>query len=213
MKKIIVIAAALLLLGFQASAQLVVGGGYAFSSEKTTGVDGTTPFHGFYLGANYRLPLGAGFGLAPGLYASFMFHNETADGGSSIIGYNAIGSDREFALNVPVKLTYTLDLGHDRAVFAFVGPIFQLGITNMTTASRSGNLGIINVHVGDKVNNYDADNGTMNRFNIYLGGGVGVQLGDIIFHMSYDHSLLDIDKSTKYVTSRGGFKLGVGLGF
>ena len=84
---------------------------------------------------------------------------------------------------------------------------------NITIASRSGNLGIINVHVGDKVNNYDADNGTMNRFNIYLGGGVGVQLGDIIFHMSYDHSLLDIDKSTKHVTSRGGFKLGVGLGF
>ena len=82
-----------------------------------------------------------------------------------------------------------------------------------STYNKRIDAGPIHINEGEAYDHYNADNGDMNRFNIYLGGGVGVQLGDIIFHMSYDHSLLDIDKSTKHVTSRGGFKLGVGLGF
>lgn len=211
MKKFFVMAAALLLLGFQANAQLIGGAGYIYSSEKTSGVDGTTPFHGFYAGASYKLDLGKGFGVAPGLYASFLLHNENANDGGAKANYNVDGNDREFALNVPVKLTYTLDLGNDRAVFAYAGPVFQLGLTNTTTVTGSVSVLGLNLSGGSKVDNYEKD--YMNRFNIYLGGGIGFQLGDLLFHLGYDHSLLDIDKSTNYVTSRGQFKLGVGIEF
>ncbi|MBR4740458.1 MAG: hypothetical protein IK074_04780 [Bacteroidales bacterium] len=215
MKKSIILAAILLLLGLQANAQIIGGFGYIYSSEKSletaTGKSSTTPFHGFYLGASYNIHLVAGLGVAPGLYASFMLHKENAAGGSSKIGYNINGYRREFALNVPVNFNYAIELGNDRSVFAYAGPVFQLGLTNTTSVSGSANVGGINVSDGESVNNFEK--GYVNRFNIFLGGGLGLQLGDILIHVGYDHSLLDFDKDSNLVTSRGQLKVGVGIEF
>lgn len=213
MKRIIglTLAAILLLMGTRAQAQIVAGAGYLYSSEKTTSIDGTTPYHGFYLGASYNIALGSGFGVAPGLYASFLLHNVNSNAGSAKTGYNVDGNDREFALNVPVRVTYNYDLGGGRSIFAFAGPAFQLGLTNSTTVTGSVSVLGLNLSGGSKVDNYEK--GYMNRFNIYLGGGVGVQLGDILIHLGYDHSLLDIDTANNFVTSRGVLKVGVGIEF
>ena len=215
MKKSIVVAAILLLLGIQANAQVIAGAGYIYSSEKSSPKNGgnsvTTPYHGFYIGASYNLHLVAGLGVAPGLYASFLTHKENAAGGGARIGYNINGYYREFALNLPVNLNYAIELGHDKSIFAYAGPVFQLGLTNTTTVNGSANIGGINFSDGQKEDNYAK--GYANRFNIYLGGGLGVQFGDILVHAGYDHSLLDIDTDTNYVTSRGQLKIGFALSF
>lgn len=213
MKKSIILAAILLLIGFQAKAQVIGGAGYLYSSEKTSGVDGTTPYHGAFVGASYNIALGSGFGVAPGLYASVLLHNVRAEAGSSKVGYNVAGSNREVALNVPVRANYSLDFGHDKSLLIYAGPIFQVGLLNTTTVTGSVSFLGLNYSDGDQVNNYDPKNGTVNRFNIYLGGGVGIQLGDFIIHVGYDHSLLDVDKLDNYVTSRGLLKIGFGLAF
>ena len=167
MKKIIasVLAASLLLLGMQAHAQLIGGAGYIYSSEKTTNIDGSTPYHGAFLGASYNIPVVAGLGVAPGLYASVLLHNEGADGGSSKVGYNIAGSDREVAVNVPIHITYSLNLGKVGLV-AYAGPMFQVGLINTTTVTGSVSLLGFTYSDGGQVNNYDSEKGTMNRFNI-----------------------------------------------
>ena len=213
MKKFFFLAVASLFLSISAGAQLVGGAGYIYSSEKTTGIDGTHPFHGFFVGASYNFPLVSGLGVAPGLYATVLLHNDNTAAGSVKVGYNVMGSDREISLKLPVNLTYRLDLGHDRGIIAYAGPVFQLGVTNSTSVSGSVNFLGFTYGNGDSVNNYDTKKGSMNRFNVYLGGGVGVQLGDMIFHLGYDHSLMDIDKSTNYVTSRGQLIVGLALEF
>ena len=211
MKKSIVVAAILLLLGLQANAQVIPGAGYIYSSEKTKGVDGYTPYHGFFIGASYNIHLVAGLGVAPGLYASYLRHKENAAGGSSRMGYNLNGYYREFALNLPVNLNYSIELGNDKAVFAYAGPVFQLGITNTTTVNGSATIAGITVSDGESINNYEK--GYANRFNIYLGAGIGFQIGDVLFHVGYDRSMLDIDTDKNSVTYRNQLKVGFGLEF
>ena len=211
MKKSIVVAAILLLLGLQANAQVLAGAGYIYSSEKTSNVDGKIPYHGFYLGASYNLHLVAGLGVAPGLYASFLTHKENAAGGSSRTGFNINGYYREFALNLPVNLNYVIDLGGDKSIFAYAGPVFQMGITNTTSVSGSASIGGINFSDGETVDNYAKK--YANRFNIYLGAGLGMQIGDVLFHVGYDRSMLDIDTDTNAVTARNQLKIGFDFSF
>jgi len=213
MKKIIVLA--LLLVGIQANAQFIGSAGYIYSSEKTTeksnGNSEAVPFHGFFVGGSYNIQLGKGFGFAPGLYATYLIHNENADEGGRVLGYSLDGNKRQFSLNLPLKLTYSLDFGNDKGLIAYAGPIFQMGITNTTSLSGSASILGFSRSFSGKVDNFEE--GLMNRFNIFLGGGVGVQLGDIIFHIGYDHSLLDVDKADNSITSRGQLKVGVGIDF
>lgn len=205
--------AALFLLGTQSHAQVIVGAGYLFASEKTSGIEGTTPYHGFYLGAGYNVHLVKGLSVMPGLYVNFLAHSESADAGSAKGGVFLMGTAREFALDLPIKFKYAFNLGNERSIFAFAGPVFQLGLSNTTTLNGSVNVGPIHYGGGEKVNNYDSENGTANRFNIYLGGGLGVQLGDIIFLAGYDHNLLDVDKVNGYTTGRNQLKVGICLDF
>ena len=62
-------------------------------------------------------------------------------------------------------------------------------------------------------NHYDAENGDMNRFNIYLGGGLGFQVGDLLFTVGYDHNLLNIDKTDGVTTNRNQIKAGINFAF
>lgn len=221
MKKSIVVAAILLLLGLQANAQIIPGAGYIYSSEKTKGVDGSTPYHGFFIGASYNFHIVAGLGVAPGLYASFLTHKKNDVKGSSKIGYNLNYYLREFALNVPINLNYVIEFGHDKAIFAYAGPVFQLGITNTTSVNGSATSGGINLSDGTSWDNYSKGyaggywpvTSYPNRFNIYLGGGLGFQMGDILIHVGYDRSLMNIDRETNDVISRGQLKIGFGLEF
>ena len=221
MKKLAILILALLFVGIEANAQVVAGAGYIYSSEKTKGVDGSTPYHGFFLGASYNIHLVAGLGVAPGLYASFLTHKENDAQGSSKIGYNLNYYLREFALNVPINLNYVIEFGHDKAIFAYAGPVFQLGITNTTSVNGSATSGGINLSDGTSWDNYSKGyaggywpvTSYPNRFNIYLGGGLGFQMGDILIHVGYDRSLMNIDRETNDVISRGQLKIGFALAF
>ncbi len=46
-----------------------------------------------------------------------------------------------------------------------------------------------------------------------MGGGLGFQMGDILIHVGYDRSLMNIDRETNDVISRGQLKIGFGLEF
>ena len=52
-----------------------------------------------------------------------------------------------------------------------------------------------------------------NRFNMLLGGGVGVQIGDFQIIFGYDHSVLNYSKLADERASRSQFKLGIGIEF
>ena len=218
MRKIItsILLTALLVLCGQARAQIVPGAGYLYSSEVSVSGDSKSDpdvFNGFYVGASYKISLDGGFYVAPGLYANMLLHNESAVKGSSKAGLAVQGTYREVALNVPINLAYMYELNDNVSVMAFAGPVVQFGLISKTTVSGTANVDIFGLKFsytdGKEVNYYDSEDGSRNRFNVYLGGGVGVQVGDLLFTLGYDHNLLDIDRYDNIKTNRNQIKVGV----
>lgn len=223
MKKILtsVLAASLMLLGTQAYAQLVVGAGYLHNIEnyKTTeGKSYADPVHlnGFYVGASYNIELGSYFGVAPGFYVDMLFQSKNKADGGTIAGVLLSGSVAynytEVALNVPVNFTFKIPVGDNADFFAFAGPTFQYGVMARSTFHSAANIGPIHFSDGEVYNHY-GDKGDSKPFNILLGGGVGVEVGDIQFLIGYDHSLLNSDKSGNIVTGRHQIKAGINFAF
>lgn len=220
MKKIIasVFAATLLLMGTEAFAQLVPGAGYLFSSElgksEKTSEQEAYKLNGFYVGASYNIPLVAGLGVAPGLYADMLFYNgEVKNVYAQAISTSVSQHYTELALNLPVNLNYRFEISDNASIYAFAGPVFQVGLVARSTYNGKIDIGPIHINEGDDYNHYDAEKGDTNRFNIYLGGGIGFQVGDLLFTVGYDHNLLNIDRTEGWKTNRNQIKAGINFAF
>lgn len=225
MKKIVasIFAASLLLLGTQAYAQWIPGAGYLHVIENTKNTsDGKTvgdPFHtnGFYVGVSYNFKLGQYFGIAPGFYLDVLMHGQNNASGISIYGIPVSATSNyhytEVALNVPVNFSFKYEFSDNGAFFVFAGPTFQYGV--MARSTFSSNVSIPYIHVNDKgaYNHYDAKDGDTNPFNILLGGGVGVQMGDIQFLVGYDHTLLNCSKVQNIHIGAHQIKAGINFEF
>ena len=221
MKKVLLIVASLLI-GMQAHAQLVVGAGYLHNIENTKSKEGkaigdASHLNGFYLGASYNLAFGQHFGVAPGLYLDMLFQSKNVYEGSPISGIPVAGSASanytEMALNLPVNLTCQFEVGSNATFFAFAGPTFQLGLMARSTFHTAVSIGPFHYSGGDSKNHYGDKEGDTNRFNLLLGGGLGVQVGDLQFLVGYDHTLLNASKLENVITGRHQIKAGVNFAF
>lgn len=232
MKKIfaIVLSAAALLLGTQAYAQLSVGAGWLNSTESVKSGNNdpsNTNLNGFYVGGQYNLPIVAGLGVAPGLYVSGIFAKVNNSDSAYGISGSTNASSREFDLNVPVNVNYSFEIGRDFKVFVYAGPVFQLGIVSKASYEASLSAGGLGLSTGKyTTDNYSGktfnakneevgqhDGGYQNPFNIYVGGGAGIQSGAFQVIIGYDHSLLNFSKNSNETASRSQIKLGVGYAF
>ena len=213
MKKLIAIAAAIVLFGTQAFAQLSVGAGYLNSTEtsKTQTNDGvkkeSQDLNGFYAGANYTLGLDGlveGLAITPGAYAAMLFGVDKNDSNTKYT---------DLSVNIPVNISYGYNLTSDFKLLAFAGPIFQIGVINKTTTKNSNQTTTTNWYEEQKVG---AELGGIDvtlikvpareRFNILLGGGLGFEVNEqISVLVGYNHSLMNywkIDDKTKYRRSQ-----------
>ena len=215
MKKLFttVLAASLMLVATNAFAQLSGGAGYINATDKSTYTDSKgnkttteTPLNGFYVGAQYDMPVPAvsGLGVEAGLYANFLFGSKHYDG---LFGLGA-GTDKysEINLNVPVHATFGFSLAGDTNVFAYAGPTFQLGLKSTGTYILDSDKSSKTV-----TDNYaDPDR---NRFNLLIGGGIGAQVSGIRITVGVDQSLLNYLTADGYTGSRFQLKIGVGYAF
>lgn len=217
-------------MGTQAYAQLSVGAGWLNSTEtvKSGNSDPSkTNLNGFYVGGQYNLPIVSGLGVAPGLYVSGIFAKANNSDSAYGISGSANASSREFDLNVPVNVNYAFEIGRDFKVFVYAGPVFQLGIVSKASYEASLSAGGLGLSTGKyTTDNYSGktfnakneevgqhDGGYQNPFNIYLGGGAGIQSGAFQVIIGYDHSLLNFSKNSNETASRSQIKLGVGYAF
>lgn len=230
MKKIfaIVLGAALMLSATNAFAQLSVGAGWLNSTESVKNNNPyNTNLNGFYVGGQYNLPIVSGLGIAPGLYVSGIFAKVNNSDSAYGLSGSANVSSREFDLNVPVNVNYAFEIGRDFKVFVYAGPVFQLGIVSKASYEASLSAGGLGLSTGKyTTDNYSGktynakneevgqhDGGYQNPFNIYVGGGAGIQSGAFQVIIGYDHSLLNFSKNSNETASRSQIKLGVGYAF
>ena len=168
-----------MLAGFNANAQVSLGAGF-LNSKSITKIESSTAnavMNGFYVGADYCMPIVGGLSMTPGLYYSYSTASDAAAIGSII---SAKGTTSEMYIGVPVNFSYTLNFSDAVKGFVFAGPTFNLGLTSNT--KYSGN--IAGFSAGKTVDYYkDSDYG---RFEVMLGGGVGLEVSCIRLTVGYD---------------------------
>ena len=191
------LAAAALLAGVEAQAQMSVGAGYLNITQSfdNTSANG----NGAYAGFSFNIPLAGGFGIAPGVYYTFSNYKQDAAWGL------LKGSTTEHAINVPLNLNFGYNLARDMRAFIFGGPTFQYGLSSKTKTDLAGAATVD----GD---NY-ADDGTQ-RFVVYAGGGLGMDIANTFqVTVGYDHSVTNMIKSDSHKVGRGLLKIGAAMLF
>ena len=206
MKKIIVIAAALLL-GFQAKAQIIADAGFAVAFENTRndlGYYHPSTMYGVFAGANYYYNLDSivdGLAVLPGANLSVL------------IGRHWDLSDvrvRELALNIPLQASYTYEINEKVKVFGQTGPTLQFALAHKVRDSRGTTYSLLN-----KSNLFGE---VRKPFNIYWGFAAGVEINDMLrIDVGFDLGLLNLNKRIEHSTinkiSRNFLHIGVGYLF
>lgn len=200
MKKIIctLLAAAALLAGVKANAQISAGAGY-LNITQTLGKTSSNG-NGAYAGLSFNIPIAGGLAVAPGVYYSLASYKTEA-----VLGL-VQGTTTEHAINVPLNFNYGFNLARDMRAFVFAGPTFQYGLSSKT---KSDIVGTIETK---PVDNYSGDD--INRFVVYAGGGLGMDIANKFqVTVGYDHSVTNMINSDDTKASRGLIKIGAALLF
>lgn len=207
--KIIAVAASGLLLTLDLSAKNGVEVGYLNSTYRSKPASGevtkSDPMSGFYVSLVKDMRLFAGLSIQPGLYYSYLNTSEKEE----IPAFNLSSSYTEHALNLPIHIKYTFDIVPAFGVYVFAGPTLSLGLAANTKISFTGEAlnstmtfdATYNSYTGKiksenipeetlgQINQY-LPQSQMNRFDVLMGGGVGINL-------------------VKFVTVKGGFDYGL----
>ena len=193
----VLLAAAALLAGVNANAQVSLGAGYlnitqSFGSSNANG-------NGAYAGVSFNIPIAGGLAIAPGVYYSLANYKSEA-----VLGL-VKGTTTEHAINVPLNLNFGYNLARDMRAFIFGGPTFQYGIASQTKQDLAG-------AVNTTTDNYKSDYNQ--RFVIYAGGGLGMDIANKFqVTVGYDHTVTNMVKSDDVKVGRGLIKIGAAMLF
>lgn len=224
--------AILILAGQKASAQLGIHAGYSrpdYVLHFTDLIENQRiGSNGMYAGADYDINLVGGLSLQPGLFWSFEYAQKSL--------YQVLKvSLNDHRLTVPVHLKYSFDVTDSFRIFAFGGPKFSMGLVSQAAIGLgldlfdakvkydlySGRLNVNSSQVTEKIEDlldYEFENGVaLNRFDIQLGIGLGVQFMEHFeIKAGYDWGMLNlvrIDLTQNDSYKKDFFYVGVGYRF
>ena len=212
MKKILttLLAASMMLAGTSVFAQnLAVEAGFGLSSTRFNYTLGSTTadLYGGTLGLSYEIPVVEGtIGFAPGIQVGYF------TGGDVNLPFNlGKASFNESYLAVPLDLNLHLPISEDMKFLIVAGPTLDLGLTSRAKLQdTSAEYDIYDGALGDMTK--------YNRFDVLIGGGLGLDVMDAVrFTVRYDYGL--INRNGGNLTSgflkvhRSQLKLGVGFLF
>lgn len=201
MKKMIksaVLLTAMVFISASAFSQMSVNVGYANTKTNESDAD---PMNGITAGVGYDFNIQGNISILYGLNYSY-FRNKSDE----VFGIYTVESGHY--LDIPVQLAYGLPLGENLKVLAFAGPKFVLGLAGGVKTEGDGEI------VPD-INYYDGDNSLLNRFDIQVGLGAGVQVSQFLIKAGYDIGMLNLN-ATEFEAldhKRNQFYVTVGYAF
>ena len=157
-----------------------------------------TPYRVIRLGGNVEFPLKYNFGIETGLNYNYSFGDKTqylgnkiSDGSDDYSDYDALDtinySYKNHSLNIPLHITYTLPVFWGLKLFGYAGPSFRIGLKEPVKVESAKNL-----YAQDE--EYDAYTNKLNRFDIQLGVGGGIQWKSYRVKSGYDWGILNASK-------------------
>lgn len=187
--------------------------GYNNPVRTGTGISSTF-FNGIRLGGTGEYDLKNNFSLLTGVLYNFVYSDK-------IQGYpnsaNVTYTTQGHFLDVPVRLIYTYPLSKKLKFFGFAGPNLNIGlfqnlkITSTQTYSTTDPLYIqprsINVYTGS-----DQDY-QLNRLNLQIGLGGGVQWKKFSLKSGYDFGLNNLNRLDTGSMHQGGWYVTLGISF
>ena len=203
MKKIVTIlsAALVLLASAPAFAQGSFAAGYLSSTEVVkSGSTSTqkTPMNGFYAGIGYTVPVAGGLNFTPGVYYGFAMKNNVA----SIFGLKIDGGkQQDHFVNVPLHFSFGFGTTRDLRLFVYGGPSVSFAIASKIISGST---------------TYDrlSDNDSLKRFDVMLGGGIGLELMETFrLTVGYDYGMLNRYNSNNYTVKRNQLTAGAAIIF
>lgn len=215
MKKIILTLALVAAAATSAMAQFSVGAGYLNQTTTSKYTSGSSTSKtsvasdGFYVGADAAYNLGYGVSVVPGIYYGYLT-NKNADSFSSLASYDVTTKNHYIA--VPVNFKYGIGLGDMLNAFVYAGPQFEFGLSSKTTSTGT----VAGQSSSTTVDNY-GDNSNLNRFNISLGAGIGVDVAEMVrVNFGYHYGLLNMykgDNSSNYKINNSYWSVGAAFLF
>lgn len=169
--------------------------GYTNPDRFGSGVSSTF-FNGGKLGGTAEFSLKNNFSLLTGALYNFVYSNKLQSYPSAAeVKYESFGH----SLDIPIRLTYTYPLSKSLKVFGFAGPNLNIGlfqnmkITSTQTYSSSNLLYVqprsIDIYGSDP--NYQ-----LNRLNLQIGVGGGVQWNKYQLKAGYDFGITNLNKTS-----------------
>ena len=176
MKKFLtaILAAAMMFIATDAFAQLHVGFGYTNSAEnfKLENIKSTSNYNGFFLGGGFDMHLYKGLSIDPGFYYSFLTNGEKIN-------------FQEHMVEIPVDVKYSFDILSVMKLFAYAGPTFQFQVAQKASAKEGG------LEFESTKSPED-----FSKFDVLLGGGIGVDVLDMIrVNVGYRYGLVNLNKT------------------
>ena len=187
-----VIALTILSVNAYSQSRLNITAGYLKSDNSTSAlgiVSLSSHDNGFYVGIGSESPVNS---IRDFYIESQILYSYLGDKSGST-------SEAFHMLNIPIRAKYKLYLGNQFGIFAYGGPVFSVGLAaNETAGSYSYSL-------------YGND-GIMNRFDLKLGVGGGIELGHrLAFRVGYDWGLLNMSRVNNVNMNISLFHAGVAV--
>jgi len=214
MKKTLSILAitALMLVSGNAFAQVHIGAGYVNSADRFKTASSSEAdvnySNGAYGGLGFTLPLVGDLSVTPGIYYTYLASRTAVSYASGFV--TAAGNTKEHYINVPISFEYGAEILPNFRLFFFGGPTLSVGLASKTTFSAS----VLGFSANSTVDNY-ADNSNYGRWDVMLGGGMGVDLARRLrMTVGYDFGMLNrYTASSNYTRHRNQLHAGVALLF
>jgi len=200
MKKFITIltAAVMLFSGTSAFAQkMSFGIGYENSTAMSKISKDADPVkastNGFFAGFGYTLPVTGEVNFTPGLYYEYLSDGEVST-----------GKTIEQYISVPLDFSFGADVASGVRCFVYAGPSLRMGLSSVTKLDVLGATTTLDAYDGD----------LYGRFDVMVGGGVAVELMDMIrVNAGYDYGLLNRYTGNAEGVSQHNSRITVGVSY
>lgn len=190
--KAILLISILTITSLSISAQkFAIEGGY-FNPQRHGTALGQTYSDNLRIGLQAELPWKYNLGLLSGVYYSpgYVYRSQSYPN-----DYYVNYTSYSHSIEIPLRAMYRIKFSKNLGMFVYGGPNLQVGLLNNTSifADLSNELASLTGITTSKTEEYS--DGRLNRFNIQLGAGGGIQFKSYIIKGGYDWGLNNIDKT------------------
>lgn len=170
----------------------------------------STYFNGIKLGGTAEFDLKNNFSLLTGALYNIVYSNKLQMYPSlDSVNYKTFGH----FIDIPVRLTYTYPINKNLKAFGFAGPNLNIGLfqNQQTSSTLTNELNIFNNVTPGKVDLYG--NSIINRLNLQIGLGGGVQWKKYQIKAGYDFGISNLNAKSTGVLNQSSWYVSLAYQF